>query len=160
MRARNRLPSQTLQKVRGQLRFQQRHDQPYTIQTGHLRLLVTSIVILAGCFFDLPDVRYSPVAYEAIYPIQHFFTLAEDVYIPQASCWYSRTLRKNTRWELVGRFAGNEVFRSREQTFTIECTNTYEAYIVKSENQLIGFFLPVQNGFVKLGNPISLVTSK
>jgi hypothetical protein len=39
---------------------------------------------------------------------------------------------------------------------TVECSNVFEAYLVVATGQLVGFYLPVEKGFVSLPEPISL----
>ncbi len=48
------------------------------------------------------------------------------------------------------------MFRSRDQILMLECSNVYEAYRVVREGRLMGFFLPVQQGFVGLAEPVVL----
>jgi hypothetical protein len=110
----------------------------------------------SGCAFDLADVRYSSATLQSPIQPERTFALAEDVHIPQAPCGYSRTLRQKTRWQLVGTIAEGEVFRSRDQNLTVECSNVFEAYLVVSGDHLVGFFLPVEKGFVAMSNPIQL----
>jgi hypothetical protein len=112
--------------------------------------------LLSGCAFDLADVRYSPVTLQSQAEPERSFTLTRDVYISQAPCWYSRTLRSKTRWEFVGAITQGGVYRSRDQTLTVECSNVFEAYLVVSGGRLVGFFLPVENGFVAIAEPIEL----
>jgi hypothetical protein len=113
-------------------------------------------VLVSGCAFNLADVDYSPARLQALNQQERTFTLAEDVRISNAPCGYSRALRKNTRWELIGAIAEGEVFRSRDQSLTVECSNVFEAYLVVSGERLVGLYLPVEKGFVALSNPPQL----
>ncbi len=125
-----------------------------------IRLMSLIGAVAAGCAFDLADVRYSSATLQSLAQPARTFALAEDVHIAQAPCGYSRTLRQRTRWELVGRIAEGEVFRSRDQTLTVECSNVFEAYLVLSGKRLVGFYLPVESGFVAISPPIQLATDK
>jgi hypothetical protein len=110
----------------------------------------------SGCAFDLADVQWSPAHAQFRTSPEQAFVLAEEVYISGAPCGYSRTLRPKTRWELSAALPQGEVFRSRDQILTVECSNVFEAYLVVATGQLVGFYLPVEKGFVSLPEPISL----
>jgi hypothetical protein len=48
------------------------------------------------------------------------------------------------------------MYRSRDQVFTVEASNIHEAYLVISENRLMGFYLPVEGTYSPLTKPIEL----
>lgn len=113
-------------------------------------------IVLTGCAFDLMDVKYSPTKLQMPAPEEQSFMLEQDVQLNQAPCGYSRTLRQKSRWLLVGNVAEGNVFRSKDQVLTVECSNVFEAYLVVSGNRLVGFYLPVEKGFVALSTPVQL----
>ena len=113
-------------------------------------------ILLSGCAFDFADVRYSPATLQSLTQPERTFALIGDVHMSQAPCGFSRTLRQKTRWEFVGAISQGGVFRSRDQTLTVECSNVFEAYLVVSGDHLVGFFLPVEDGFVAIADPIQL----
>lgn len=121
-----------------------------------LGCLTLTACLASGCAFDIADVKYSQVTLQAQVQRQDSFVLEEDVPVTQTPCWYSRTLRKNTRWEFVGTLIQGNVYRSRDQNLTVECSNIFEAYLVIAEPRLVGFFLPVESGFVPISNPIPI----
>ncbi|HVN97529.1 MAG TPA: hypothetical protein VMT62_13960 [Syntrophorhabdaceae bacterium] len=57
---------------------------------------------------------------------------------------------------MVGTVSEGEVYKSKDQVLTVECSNIHEAYLVVSQGSLVGFYLPVEKGFVKLPEPIAL----
>lgn len=118
--------------------------------------LVICAALTVGCAFDLTDVKYQPARLESAGSGGTSFTLAADTPIQGAPCGYSRSLRKGTRWEAVGRVAEGIVYRSRDQTLTVECSNVFEAYLVIDGQHLVGFYLPVEKGFSPLSEPILL----
>ena len=122
-------------------------------------VLVLCAALTFGCAFDLTDVKYHPARLEAAGGAGPPFTLAAETPIDGAPCGYARRLRKGTRWEAVGRVAEGVVYRSREQTLTVECSNVFEAYLVVAGQRLVGFYLPVEKGFSPLSEPIQLVVS-
>jgi len=114
------------------------------------------VVLVSGCAFNLADVKYSPTQFQSMTKDGRAFTLSMNVKLTDTPCWYGRELRQNTRWEYSGSVAQGEVFRSRDQILTLECSNIYEAYLVVREGRVMGFFLPVQQGFVGLPEPVVL----
>jgi hypothetical protein len=126
-----------------------------------LRRCVVAIPLLAslcvsGCAFDLMDVRYTTSLLKAQSGSGRSFLLADEVRLTQTPCRYQRTLHAGTRWTLVGSLPQGEVFTSSDQVLTLECSNVFEAYLVVSGKRLVGFYLPVERGFVALRNPIEL----
>lgn len=119
-----------------------------------IRVLWLSSLLLSGCAFDLAHVNYTPVDYQPRIDSGRSFILTDEVHIKDTPCGYSRTLGKSTTWEFFGTIPEGEVFRSKDQALTVECSNVFEAYLVISENRLIGFYLPVEKGFVSIKDPL------
>jgi hypothetical protein len=126
----------------------------------HIRLFLAAAIFLAGCAFDLTDVKYRPARLEPVSGPETSFSLTDDTAIHGAPCGYSRTLRKGTRWFSVGTIPEGVVYRSRDQSITVECSNVFEAYLVVSGERLVGFFLPVEKAFSPLSEPIRLAISR
>jgi len=114
------------------------------------------VVLASGCAFNLADVEYAPSRFQTMTDGARAFTLSMNVELRDMPCWYGRELRQHTRWEHIGSVTQGEVFRSKDQILTLECSNIYEAYLVVQEGRLVGFFLPVQQGFVSLSESIVL----
>ena len=112
-----------------------------------------------GCAFDLAHVKYRSVYLNAIEIDKVPFTLTADTPIEGVPCGFSRTLRKGTRWDPVGRLVEGVVYRSCDQTLTIECSNVFEVYLVIEGQHIVGFYLPVEKGFSPLGKPLPIVFS-
>jgi len=121
-------------------------------------MLVLGIVlgIAPGCPFNLADVRIQPMEIRSSAKSDRGFTLSKDVELSQLPCGYSRTLRGGTHWNPTGELAKGTIYRSKDQNLTLECSNVFEAYLVVAEDRLIGFYLPVEKGFVALSDPIQL----
>lgn len=130
-----------------------------TRQVVHLGLLLCFSLAL-GCAFDLVHVKYRPAHLDTAQKEGlSSFTVAADTPIQGAPCGNSRTLRKGTRWDAVGRVVAGGVYRSRDQILTIECSNVFEAYLVVNGNRLVGFYLPVEKAFSPLDEPVQMVVS-
>ena len=111
---------------------------------------------LSACAFDLAHVTYTTAIYHPATSSTRAIVLSDEVPLIDTPCAYSRTLRKATRWEQVGTIAEGDVLRSKDQVLTLECSNVHEAYLVMLGDKLVGFFLPVEKGFVSHSPPIEL----
>jgi len=76
--------------------------------------------------------------------------LTESVTV-NLSTGYKSILKLNTRWDLFGKIAEGDIYKPHDQVLTVEGAHVHEAYIVISNAQLIGFYLPVEKAF----SPIS-----
>lgn len=65
---------------------------------------------------------------------------------------YDRVIRKGTRWKPVGNVAQGRVFAPAGSIFSVEGAHVHEAYLVVTEGNLVGFYLPVERSFVPLGS--------
>ena len=119
-------------------------------------VILLSSFILAGCAFDLAHISFTPAQFAPRTEGYKSFTLKETIHITEAPCGYDRTLRQDTRWDLIGTIPEGEIYRSRDQVLTVECSNIHEAYLVVLEGSIVGFYLPVEKGFVKISNKIKL----
>lgn len=118
--------------------------------------IVICAVLTFGCAFNLMDVKYQSAHIESIGDEVKPFILSADTPIHGAPCGYSRSLHKGTKWEAIGRVVEGIVYRSRNQTLTIECSNIFEAYLVVAGDYLVGFYLPVEKAFSPLSEKIKL----
>ena len=116
---------------------------------------VTTAVLL-GCAFDLAHVSHKPAQLSPRVGVPKSLEFLESVSITQAPCGYGRTLRKGTHWDFWGAIAEGEVYKPRDQTLTVECSNVHEAYIVVVDSAMVGFYLPVESGFVSISRKIDL----
>lgn len=85
------------------------------------------------------------------------FTLTGDI-STGVGTGYGRVLRKGTRWQEIGTIEHGAVYRSLDQTLTVEGFNVHEAFIVVSGNQLVGFYLPVEKTFTPASSQVALPT--
>lgn len=112
-------------------------------------LLLISLMTVS-CAFDLAHVSTQATQFSPKAESQRIIFLQEAVVIDEAPCNYDRTLRQGTRWQLVGNIPEGEVFKPLDQILTIECSNIFEAYLVVTDNFLVGFYLPVEKTFAPL----------
>ncbi|MDH5277239.1 MAG: hypothetical protein OEW88_12520 [Gammaproteobacteria bacterium] len=121
-----------------------------------MALLVAASLLTAGCAFNLADVTYTPSAPLEPATSNESFTLDADVRIDRAPCNYDRVLKAGTRWETVGSLPEGQVFRSRDQVLTLECSNVFEAYPIVAQARIVAFYLPVERAIVKIPRPVPL----
>lgn len=112
---------------------------------------------LIGCAFDVIRVEQIPTSFSSVKSCDNFFILAQDINA-ELGGGYNRTIKKDTRWDCVGKIPQGDVYKTRDQILTVEASNVFEAYIVVLSNELVGFYLPVEGTFSPLDNKIQLVT--
>lgn len=59
-------------------------------------------------------------------------------------------LRAATIWESIGTIERGTVYSSEDQLVVVESYNTRQAYIVVDDDQVVGYYLPVENSFVEV----------
>ena len=74
----------------------------------------------------------------------------------KASPGYSRKLKQGTTWNYVGTVMYGDVYKTNDQILTVEGSNIYEAYIVVSNDKLVGFYLPAEESYSPLSKPKEL----
>ncbi|MGD2185257.1 MAG: hypothetical protein PVI71_03975 [Desulfobacterales bacterium] len=112
-----------------------------------------------SCAFDVVRVKQEPAHFEPISTDQDAWTLAQDVNI-SLDTGYKRKLKAGTQWDLIGKIENGDVYKTNDQILTVEGSNIYEACIVVSEGQLVGFYLPAKNTFSPLSTKKPLPIEK
>jgi len=130
----------------------------YNVRLGHFLGLSLLFIAAPGCPFDFYHLTSTPASFTRQIESPKSFVLKDEVVIAknQAPCGYSRTLRTGSRWEQCGAIPVGEVYKSRDQVLTVECSNIYEAYLVVSDGLLSGFYLPVEKAYVSLPDKMNL----
>ena len=111
-----------------------------------------------SCAFDVAHVSYHPTDLLPQPQSGKFLTIKKAMKITGAPCGYSRTLQEGSNWDLIGSIPEGNVYKPRDQVLTVECSNVYEAYLVCVSQSLVGFYLPVEQGFVALKKAVDLPT--
>ena len=117
-----------------------------------LLFLVFLTNTFAGCAFDIVHVEQIPVQYENAKIIKPDFELKDEVKI-KLGTGYSRQLNKGTRWHYVSSISYGDIFKTNDQILTIEGSNIFEAFIVVSGENLVGFYIPVEQTYSPLSKP-------
>ena len=121
-------------------------------------LILATPMIFSGCAFDLAHVNYKPATFSACSEKCPDLTIATEKQLTKLPCGYQRTLKQDSKWSMVGKIDAGNVYKPTNQCFTIECSNIFEAYLVMNGNMLNGFYLPVEDGYFALDNPVELET--
>lgn len=116
-------------------------------------------ILMSGCAFDIVNVKQIPTQMKSANFIKDSFVLINEVNV-SLDTTYSSKLKSGTVWNFVGTISEGDVFKTKDQILTIEGSNIFEAYIVVLSKKLIGFYLPVENTFSPLGDPIKLEFKK
>ena len=80
----------------------------------------------------------------------------EKTAIIELGTGYKRKLKAGTTWDYAGNIEQGEVYKTDDQILTIEGSNIFEAYIVVSESNLVGFYLPVERTFSPISSSVKL----
>ena len=124
-----------------------------------LVLLISALGIVTGCAFDIIHIKQVPVQYEDVKIIKSDFILKDEV-ILDTGTGYNRKLNKGTRWNYVNTISYGDIFKTKGQILTIERSNIFEAFIVVSDENLVGFFLPVEQTYSPLNKIKPLAVEK
>ena len=110
-----------------------------------------------GCAFDVAHINFTPTQSMAVPGSPKQIAMKESVEITEGPCqYYSRKLNRGTAWDFIGTIPEGEVYKPRDQVLTVEASHIYEAYLVLSNDSLVGFYLPVERAFAPLPNPRKL----
>lgn len=109
---------------------------------------------LAGC---ASQVRHEPLTFTpaASAGYQSLKTMAQAANIV-LDTGYNRSLRAGSQWIHVGTVSQGDVYKSYKDVFTLEGAHIHEAYLVISDGQLVGFYLPVERGYSPIGQKVRL----
>ena len=82
------------------------------------------------------------------------FTLQRSVRVEAPHTNVSE-LKAGTNWSLVGTIVQGSVFRSKDQVVIVNSFNVHEGYIVINDENIVGYYLPVEKTFVE-SKPVSI----
>lgn len=107
-------------------------------------LLIASVIVFAGCASEVArtQVRLDAAAAGERPRIE----LAKETTV-YSSSGYSRVLPAGSRWELRGTLPQGKVYKRLDGIFTVEGAHVHEAFLVVSENKVVGYYLPVEQAF-------------
>jgi hypothetical protein len=121
-------------------------------------LTIAVCAALIGCASEVvrTPTRFAPVGAERRVDI----VLTESVTVVPVS-GYMKTLKSGSTWRHVGGIPEGAVFKVESDVFMVEGKHMHEAYCVLDRNsRLVGFYLPVENGFVAVIPAVLLPINK
>jgi len=122
------------------------------MQIARALVIATSFALLGGCASEV--VRIAEPLQAVSEAERKWIEITEDAQIVFAS-GYGRTLPAGSLWEHRGNVRQGAAYRRIKGVFTIEGAHVHEAYIVISNDQLVGFYLPVEQAYSP-AQPVSL----
>ena len=67
---------------------------------------------------------------------------------------YARQVKQDSQWVRIGSIAQGDVYKPHQDVFTLEGAHIHEAYWVVKNSLLVGFYLPFEQGFSALKQPV------
>ncbi|HOC57533.1 MAG TPA: hypothetical protein PKI20_18090 [Verrucomicrobiota bacterium] len=112
------------------------------------------LLLEPGCAFNVWRVKQVPAALTPASDSPSFLLAKETrVHLGSGS---ATQLKANTTWNQVGVTESGKVYSTKDQVVKVVASNIYEAYIVVSNDCLVGFYLPVEKTLVPLSRPLPL----
>ncbi|HEX3797169.1 MAG TPA: hypothetical protein VH413_00600 [Verrucomicrobiae bacterium] len=119
-------------------------------------LLASAVAWFTGCAFDVVHLKQTPV--DSFTPASGAsFELVKEVRASLGTT-YLTVLKAGTTWRESGSIRLGKVFHTQDQIVKVEGSNIYEADLVVADGSLVGFYLPVEQSFVRLSTAIPLET--
>jgi hypothetical protein len=88
---------------------------------GRGRVIVGILDLLAGCAFDISHVERVPTTFQPAVADGSGWTLPHEQSIGVGS-GFATTLRRDTRWHLVGHIPQGDVYKTSDQIVTVEAS--------------------------------------
>lgn len=113
-------------------------------------------ILIALIFLGCSQVKYKTVELgkETIPKSTWILTEVANIHVQSCS---TTTLNSNTQWIYVGSIDQGDVYKTKDQIVSVHCSNMYEAYIVLSGEQIIGFYFPFEKGFCQASKPVKII---
>lgn len=127
-------------------------------QPIYFLFLIIFLSFPMSCAFDLANIKPSSTTIIPCNSNCGSFIIAEEVELNNLTCGYNRTIKQGTKWIKFGEIPEGDIYRPVDTCFTIECSNVFEAYLVLNKETILGFYLPVEKGFVPIKEPTKLIT--
>jgi hypothetical protein len=122
-------------------------------KSTHTFLLIAATLVLTAC----AAVSHSPAS---VIPMTQSkptapVNLSKSLDI-KFDTGYSRQVKQDSQWVHIGRIEQGDVYKPHQDVFTLEGAHIHEAYWVVKNGLLIGFYLPFEQGFSLLKQPVSV----
>ncbi len=119
------------------------------------RVLVPAIMLLAAAC--AAQVQMRPARLVPYSGIQPATVILDRPVEGSSTAGYSRRLPRHSKWAEIGAVSQGTVYKPRDITLTVEGAHVREAYIVVRNGTWVGFWLPVEEAFSPLGEPVKVI---
>lgn len=109
-------------------------------------------MLLAGC---AAEVKVTPARLAPLAQSTPDLVVASDLPV-RLSTGYTRTVPQRSQWRAVGSLAQGIVYQPLNTVFAIEGRNVHEAWLVVRTGDLQGFWLPGEDQYSALAQPIPM----
>jgi hypothetical protein len=109
---------------------------------------LVGVLFVSGC----SDVKLTPSALSPTSTPQTVFL--ENEAAAQPTSGRQRTLKPGSQWVSMGRVREGVVMKSVDTVLTVEGIHVREAYIVVRDDKWVGFWLPNEEAFLPVANPV------
>jgi hypothetical protein len=115
---------------------------------------VVACLLLAGC---APEVSRTPTQFISAGPNETRTIVIERDVIVTPESGFRRLIKGGSVWISVGRIPQGSVFKIKDDVFMLVGSNQHEARcVITADNQLVGFYLPVEQAFSPVLKPVAL----
>ena len=114
--------------------------------------VLAAVALLAACAAEVPAV---PTQLAPLAQVTPELRLASELPV-RLSTGYTRPLPRDSRWRAIGTLTQGTVYQPLNTVYAIEGRNVHEAYLVVKSGALQGFYLPAENRYSALQQPLSL----
>jgi len=113
---------------------------------------ILALALVAGC---AAEVKVKPAQLAPLQQPASEIVVASDLPV-RLSTGYTRTVPQRSRWRASGTLAQGTVYQPVNTVFAIEGRHMHEAWLVVRGGALQGFWLPGENHYSPLGEPLSI----
>ena len=111
-------------------------------------LALVGVLLLSGC----SDVKLTPSELSPVSTPQ--IVVLENEAAARSTAGYQRTLSPGSQWVSMGRVREGVVMKPVDTVLTVEGIHVREAYIVVRNDQWVGFWLPNEEAFSPVADPV------
>ncbi|HUS55077.1 MAG TPA: hypothetical protein VMY41_13890 [Thermohalobaculum sp.] len=111
-------------------------------------LALIGVLLLAGC----SDVKLTPSELSPVSTLQ--VVVLENEAVARSTGGYLRTLSSGSQWVSMGSIREGAVMKPVDTVLTVEGIHVREAYIVVRDDRWVGFWLPNEEAFSPVADPV------
>ena len=113
---------------------------------------LTAVLLLVACAGEVPR---SPTTFSSnVHPDR--VLRIDSAIVLNAASGYSSTMPAKSQWIYVGAVPEGDVFKIRNDVFTVTGRHIHEAFVVVNGGSAVGFYLPVEKAFSPLAQNVRL----